>query len=157
MRNTPDRHAGHHFVQPAHLLARGVAHPLRLSVARGFVARARGLIAAPPLPHRAPVLGLLLPHCTAVHGLGLLAPLDLLFLSDGVGNTPLDPLDTQAPPATRALVVAHTARLPRFGVRWSRHTTPHGPVRHTLELPAGTLTRWGVQPGDRLILDGGLP
>ena len=54
---------------------------VRARVAKGFLARARGLIGRPPPP---PGEGLLIPHCNAIHTFFMSYPIDATFL-DGEG------------------------------------------------------------------------
>ena len=50
---------------------------IRARVAKGFLARARGLIGRPPPP---PGEGLLIPHCNAIHTFFMSYPIDATFL-----------------------------------------------------------------------------
>ena len=50
---------------------------IRARVAKGFLARARGLIGRPP---PAPGEGLLIPHCNAIHTFFMSYPIDATFL-----------------------------------------------------------------------------
>ena len=50
---------------------------LRVQVARGFLARARGLLGR---PEPSPGCGLLLRNVAAVHGFGMRHPVDVVFL-----------------------------------------------------------------------------
>lgn len=50
---------------------------LQLRVARGFCARARGLLASPVPP---PGCGLLIPHCASVHTFGMAYAIDVIFV-----------------------------------------------------------------------------
>ena len=50
---------------------------VRARVAKGFLARARGLIGRPPPPVGE---GLLIPHCNAIHTFFMSYPIDAVFL-----------------------------------------------------------------------------
>lgn len=100
--------------------ARGV---LRVSRARGFAARLRGLIAHPlPGPGRA----LWIEPCAAVHTFGVRGPLDLVFVS------------------TCMVVQRIDTAVPAGCVRIARG------ARAVLELRAGEAARVGLRVGVRL-------
>jgi len=54
-----------------------MANGVRARVAKGFLARARGLIGRPPPP---PGEGLLIPRCNAIHTFFMSYPIDATFL-----------------------------------------------------------------------------
>jgi uncharacterized protein len=70
--------------------------------------------------------GLVLMHCTSVHGVGMVMTLDVALLDDD-------------------LTVRHVRRLTPFGL-----VMPRRGVRHVLEAQRGAFQRWGLQPGSRL-------
>lgn len=97
---------------------------IRVIQARSWWQRARGLIGHPP---PLPGTGMFFDGTSAVHGMGMAHPLDIVFL-DG---------------AQRVLACR---RLPRFGVcgRWG--------ARAVLEMREGEVARLGIRPGMRLDL-----
>lgn len=107
-------------------------HALQIALADRWPSRLRGLMFSPPLRREgAATQALLLTDCTAVHGCFIGEPLDIAFLDE------------------RGLVV-QTTRLARYGLaRGSR--ARHGRPAHTLELPAGSMARLGLLPGDWLL------
>jgi uncharacterized membrane protein (UPF0127 family) len=110
--------------------ARG-QHPLRLHLADGFISRLRGLMLAHSLP---PHEGLLITRCASVHTAFMRFAIDLLYL------------DVHG---TVTLCVPHVApwRFNLAGLRTQARTL------HTLELAAGSIGHWSVQPGDHLEAD----
>ena len=116
--------------------------PLRLQQARGFWTRFSGLMLRREL-EREPVQGLLIPRCPSVHGFLMRYPLDIVYLaSDEQGGH---------------YHVTHTARLRPWGMSFGRNhriQTPAGWItrrsQHALELSAGTVARYGIQPGQLL-------
>lgn len=103
-------------------------YSLRVRVAGTFLARLRGLMFAPPLPAGE---GLLLMRCASVHTGFMRCPIDLVYLqSNGV--------------VTRCVASLQPWRL-------SGGVSAAGTRgRHTLELAEGSVSRFGVRPGDRL-------
>lgn len=99
------------------------AHPLAVALADTYLRRLRGLMLAPPL---APDAGLLLTRCASVHCAFMRQAIDVVYL-DAAGR-----------------VLACVPRL-----RPWRASIGHG-ARHTLELAAGAIERFGIRPGDRL-------
>jgi len=96
---------------------------LRVSRARGFAGRLRGLIAR-PLP--GPGSGLWIEPCAAVHTFGVRGPLDLVFVSTCMVAQRID----AAVPAGRVRVASG--------------------ARAVLELHAGEAARAGLRVGTRL-------
>lgn len=92
-----------------------------LVLANTALARLRGMLGRRPLPP-----ALLLRPGGSVHGLGMLAALDVALL-DG---------DDQ---------VLRVLLLRPFGL-----TRPRRGVRSVLESPAGTFASWGLTPGSRV-------
>ena len=86
--------------------------------------RLRGLLGRPPLAEGE---GLLLVPCRAVHMLGMRYPIDVAFL-DGEG----------------LVVAVHPSLEPGARTEW------HRSAEVALEVPAGTLGRAAIRPGDRL-------
>lgn len=131
-----------HFGLDATLRTAVGAQPLRLRRARGLWARFSGLMLRRELG-REPPHGLLIPHCPSVHGFFMRYPLDVVYLAgDG------------APGRYR---VTHTAHLRPWGLSFGRShrvRTEAGWVarrsQHALELPAGTVARHGIEPGQLL-------
>lgn len=99
--------------------------------ARSFWRRTWGLIGRTELPAG---YGLVFPHCSAVHTLGMRVVLDALYLD------------------ARGQVVRALPDLPpwRFGpVVW------HSAI--VIELPSGTIARTGTQVGDQVTLGSDIP
>ena len=94
-------------------------------IARGIIQRALGL-----LTHRQFDLGqaLVIPRCSAIHTFGMRFPIDLVFLqSEGV-------------------VLRVMPRVPPGRLVWTRG------AKTVIELPAGTLERTPVQPGELIAM-----
>jgi uncharacterized membrane protein (UPF0127 family) len=100
------------------------AATLCVCLAKGFLARARGLIGRPP---PAPGCGLLLSDVNAVHGFGMRYPIDLLFLDAG------------------GIIVACAHLAPARIVRYAG-------ARHVVELREGEIARLALRRGMRLRL-----
>lgn len=98
---------------------------IRVSTARHWWQRARGLIARPA---PAPGAGMFFPRTSAVHGMGMTHALDLVFLDC-------------------YQQVLRVARLPVMGMRSCRHASA------VLELREGEAARLGIRTGMRLQLD----
>lgn len=98
-----------------------IAPRLRVRLARGFFARARGLLGTRSL---APDAGLLIPRCSAVHTFGMRYPIDLLFLDHDA-----------------TVVAIHPAVPP-----WRIRRLPGAAA--VLEVAAGTAA--AIRPGQRL-------
>ena len=98
-------------------------HALRIALADSFWRRLRGLMLAPPL---APDAGLLLTRCASVHCAFMRQTIDLVYL-DAQGT-----------------VLACVSGLKPWRASARRA------ARHTLELAAGAIARYGIRPGDRL-------
>lgn len=106
---------------PARSCRHGIELDLR--VARGFFARARGLLAsAPP----APGCGLLIPRCAAVHTFGMRYAIDVIFLDHD------------------ARVLAIHPALPPWRIRRAAGACA------VLEMAAGASACAGIEPGTRL-------
>jgi outer membrane protein OmpA-like peptidoglycan-associated protein/uncharacterized membrane protein (UPF0127 family) len=122
------------FATGAALHTRNGAHPLDLRVAAGFFSRLRGLMLSKPLADAA---GLLLIDCPSVHCAFMRYPIDVIYLD-------------------RAGVVLKCVaglRPWRASVSNAGHDAQGRPsirASHTLELAAGAIARYGVEPGDRL-------
>lgn len=122
----------------ARLLVEGLATALRVRRADGFLARAIGLLRAPPAGSacvgsasaaidRAPVAEvLLIPRCAAVHTFGMRRPIDVAFVDRG------------------QRVVRAVAPLRPWRIAWCRGADA------TWEFPAGELARLHIVPGMRL-------
>ena len=96
----------------------------RAGVADSWWRRLLGLLGRPPLAEGE---GLLLVPCRAVHMLGMRYPIDVAFLD------------------REGLVVAvHPSLEPGARTGW------HRAAEVALEVPAGTLGRAAIRPGDRL-------
>ena len=109
----------------------GVCH-LRLRVARGFWARFRGLMLAPPLPHGH---ALLMRRCASVHSLFMRYAIDVVYVDD----------DGQV------LQCVGNLRPWRMSVADGRAKTAKKQSRvHTLELAAGSIDRYLIAQGDRV-------
>jgi len=100
----------------------------RLEVARSVPERMRGLLGRRALP---PGRGMLIERASSVHTFFMRFPLDLVFLD-------------------RTMTVTRVVH--RLGP-W-RFAAARG-ARRVVELPAGTLERVPVQPGDRLRIEEG--
>lgn len=97
--------------------------PLKVRLARGFIARARGLLGTRSL---APDRGLLIPHCNAVHTCGMRYSIDVVFL-DCAGK--VIEVRVAVPPWRICRLQAADA---------------------VLELGAGTAAAAGITPGQSL-------
>src|SRR5262245_21413650 len=106
-------------------------HPLLLRVADGFATRFSGLMFKPSMPARE---GLLITRCTSVHTAFMRFAIDVVYL-DACGSV--------------TLCVSQLGPW-RFSLA-GMHARPR--TRHTLELPAGSVGHWGIEPGDRLEAD----
>ena len=107
--------------------ANGIRHSLRLKLAADFLPRLRGLLAQPPLRTEPVIEALLITRCPSVHTLFMGYAIDVAYL-DARGN-----------------VVRCVDRLVPWRASFGgRHAA------YALELPAGSLARLGVCPGDRL-------
>ena len=102
----------------------GVVLARRVAVADSWWRRLLGLHGRPPLAEGE---GLLLVPCRAVHMLGMRYPIDVAFL-DREGR----------------VVAVHAALGPGQRTGW------HRAAEVALEVPAGTLGRAAIRPGDRL-------
>ena len=102
-------------------------------VAESFWARAKGLIGR---RHLEPGEGLLIPRCNDIHMWMMSVPIDVVFLrkekrTDGG--------------------ISHVVASVREGLRpWKLLPVRDGSAEDTLELPAGTVGRLGLRPGDEL-------
>ena len=96
------------------------------SVARTLLSRVVGLIGRRCLP---PCSALVIPRCTQVHTFGLRFPIDVLFLN-----------------ADNIILAAESLRPWKISKR-------HPGASKVIELPAGTISKSGVKPGDRLDLE----
>lgn len=99
----------------------------RVRSAEGFLQRLKGLLGTRAMH---PGDGLWISPCDSVHTLGMRYPLDVLFVDEQgivVGSCP-------------------GLRPCRFSPRYRRSCG-------VLELPAGTLSRTGTEPGDQLRFD----
>jgi outer membrane protein OmpA-like peptidoglycan-associated protein/uncharacterized membrane protein (UPF0127 family) len=120
---------------PATLLhTRSRSYPLQLRVADSFLRRLRGLMLSKPL---AEASGLLLTNCPSVHGAFMRFPIDVIYLDRGGVVLKCVP---QLRPWRAS--VSNAGRDPQ-GRRYPR-------ARHTLELAAGAIARYGIAPGDCL-------
>jgi uncharacterized membrane protein (UPF0127 family) len=99
----------------------------RVRSADGFLRRLKGLLGTRALH---PGDGLWIAPCDSVHTLGMRYPLDVLFVDE------------------HGIVVGCCPGLRpfRFSPRYRRSSG-------VLELPAGTLSRTGTEPGDQLRFD----
>ena len=97
----------------------------KCSVAESFVERLFGLIGRAGLD---PGAGLLFRKCSSVHMWGMRFAIDVIFVRDGVVTS------------------AHSSVKP-----WKLLPVNDWKARDAIELPAGTIQRWSVQPGDRLV------
>lgn len=96
---------------------------LELRVARGFFARARGLLGNPP---PAEGCGLLIPRCVAIHTFGMRYAIDAVFI-DHAGR-----------------VVALHAALPPWRVCRAANASA------VVEMAAGSAARAGIRVGSEL-------
>jgi uncharacterized membrane protein (UPF0127 family) len=98
-------------------------------VAESFLARLRGLIGRKEL---APGEAMLLPGCNDIHMWFMSIPIDVVFL--------------KRQPDGRSVV-----RSVRENLRpWRFLPARDGSADDTLELPAGSVSRLGIRPGDEL-------
>ena len=97
---------------------------LRALMADRWWSRARGILGRPALPMGQ---GLLLTPCSSVHGIGMVRPLDLVFLD-------------------KAGTIIKVGSLPPLGVAW------HRSAQQVLEMRAGEIRRLGLQCGQQLEL-----
>lgn len=93
-------------------------------VADRWLLRLRGLLGVRTMAHPD---GLLIPRCSSVHSIGMMVTIDLVYLNDEFE-------------VTKVVSRLHPWRL-SFGGRGTSQT---------LELPAGTVERLGLQPGEQL-------
>jgi uncharacterized membrane protein (UPF0127 family) len=90
-----------------------------------------------------PVQGLFIPRCPSVHGFFMFYSLDIVYLaSEDIGNR---------------YIITHTSRLRPWMVNFGRSRqiqTQHGVItqrsQHVLELAAGMVQRYGIEPGQLL-------
>jgi uncharacterized protein len=115
---------------------------LKLKWAKGLWSRFRGLMLTRKLGSD-PVQGLFIPRCPSVHGFFMLYSLDIVYLADEE--------------AEHRYSVTHTSRLRPWMVSFGRGRkihTQHGVItkrsQHVLELPAGMVQRYGIEPGQLL-------
>lgn len=137
------------FDQLATLHTSKGAHPIRLRTANSFWSRFRGLMLSRPLDAQPASQGLLIPRCPSVHGFFMRYALDIVYLAhhkDARTN------GQQAP-----FIVTHTDHLKPWrisiGRRWhwvGQHGREALNSEHSLELPAGSIQKMGITPGDRL-------
>lgn len=115
---------------------------MRLGIADSFWSRFLGLMGADHLPTRPVPHGLLLTHCNSVHGCFMRQALDVVYLADppsGLGTTMF------------TARITHVASLSPWGLSAGKafcRGADRWPSRHALELPAGTVDRLHIQPGD---------
>ena len=93
----------------------------KIVVARGPVARLRGLTGCRSLP---PGVALEIPRCRSVHTFGMRFPLDVAFLDEDNN-------------------VVKTVRMARHRVGW-----PVRGGRWVIEAEAGAFARWNLRVGD---------
>lgn len=98
-------------------------HHVRCAVAASLWHRTRGLLGR-PRPN--PSSGMLIERCSSIHTVGMVYPIDVVFLD----------------PALRVLRVVPKVRVCRAA--WCRR------AKHTLELAAGEAGRCGITPGTHL-------
>lgn len=95
-------------------------------VAQGFWQRLRGLMLTPSLPdHQA----LLIPRCASVHTLGMRFALDLVYLD------------------RQGTVIKLVPGLKPWRLSWGGPT-----ARHTLEMSAGGIARYGIRLGSTSLM-----
>lgn len=104
----------------------------RVSDGRSLWQRFRGLMLRPPLPDDE---GLWLPTAS-IHMMFMRFPIDALFLSRA-----------EASGLRRVLAVRMDLQP------WTGLVLPVADAEGVVELPAGTLRRFGVAPGDRVVLE----
>ena len=111
----------------AHLRTDRADHPLQVRVASRFLPRLRGLLARPPLRTEPVIEALLITRCPSVHTLFMRYAIDVAYLD------------------TCGTIVRCVDRLVPWRASFGGHR-----AAYALELPAGSLARLGVRPGDRL-------
>ncbi|MEE8422720.1 MAG: DUF192 domain-containing protein [Dehalococcoidia bacterium] len=89
-----------------------------------WLLRLRGLLGVRNIGHPD---GLLIPHCSSVHSIGMTVTIDLVYLNDEFEVTKV------------------VSRLKPWRVSFGGRRTSQ-----TLELPEGTVERLGLQPGQQL-------
>lgn len=114
---------------------------LRLRIANGWWSRFRGLMLAAPLQTEPTAQALLITRCPSVHGFFMRYALDVIYLAAPTSRSTTD--------ATQCYSVTHITTLRPWRISvGKRHR--HQRSAHALELPAGSGTRWNIQPGDTL-------
>ncbi|MGA2192876.1 MAG: DUF192 domain-containing protein [Nitrospirota bacterium] len=96
-------------------------------IAKSLPQRMKGLLGKDSLP---PDEGLLISPCSSIHTVGMRFPIDVIFYDRTM----------------RALAVVK-------GLKPYRITCWHPRARGVIELPAGTLSRAPVEPGDELVIE----
>ena len=104
-------------------------------VAERFFDRLRGLIGRASLPEGE---ALLFPRCNSVHMWFMRFPIDVVFAK---ASTRAD--------GTRVLTVSAARENAR---PWRPHPLMDWKASDTLELPAGTIRRYSIRPGDELCI-----
>jgi uncharacterized membrane protein (UPF0127 family) len=104
-------------------------------VAERFLDRLKGLIGRAELP---PGEAMLFPRCNSVHMWFMRIPIDVVFAK---ASTRAD--------GTRILTVSSAREHVRA---WRPHPLMDWKASDTLELPAGTISRHSIRPGDELCI-----
>jgi uncharacterized protein len=115
---------------------------LQIKWAKGLWSRFRGLMLTRKLSCD-PAQGLFIPRCPSVHGFFMLYSLDIVYLASEDQDNRYS--------------ITHTTRLRPWMVSFGRSLqihTQHGILtkrsQHVLELPAGMVQRYGIEPGQLL-------
>jgi uncharacterized protein len=117
-------------------------HALEIKWAKGLWSRFRGLMLTRKLGSD-PTQGLFIPRCPSVHGFFMLYSLDIIYLASEDQHN--------------RYTITHTSRLRPWMISFGRSRriqTQHGVItqrsQHVLELPAGMVQRYGIEPGQLL-------
>jgi uncharacterized membrane protein (UPF0127 family) len=115
---------------------------LQLKWAKGLWSRFRGLMLTRKLGSD-PIQGLFIPRCPSVHGFFMLYSLDIVYLASEERDN--------------CYSITHTSRLRPWMVSFGRNRkiqTGQGVItkrsQHALELPAGIVELYRIQPGQLL-------
>jgi uncharacterized membrane protein (UPF0127 family) len=111
------------FLHHATLHTRTGAHPLALHIADRFASRLRGLMLAPVLADHE---GLLLTNCSSIHSAFMRQTIDVIYFDRD------------------SKVVRCVQRLTPWSASMAWAAT------QVLELAAGSIVRYAIEPGDRL-------
>lgn len=112
-----------------HIQTQQGTHAIQARIANRFWPRFKGLMLTASLPEQG---GLLITTCNSVHTAFMRYPIDIVYLDQ------------------HGQVQKCVARLRPWRASFGWLKT----IKHTLELPAGSITRYGIQAGDRVCAPG---